>query len=203
MRPIDKRGNRLFGETWDRVYYYGGLLLARGYVEHNAKPNLFLCRYRSVTFWADLRGTDVVRIWRDRRPIFWWQFPGEPPPHAPNMITIEAARLAPIPLRLSYRPNEASVEVVRGVDPALFERDEPARVPRAAVHAHAPPRRAAHAFEALDSRTGELVSSSARRAGAGHLLCVNCRGTVSRAWDHDTDRFYFEHSRPLCTEMTS
>lgn len=201
MRPIDKRGNRLFGETWDRVYYYGGLLLARGYVEHNAKPNLFACRYRWVTFWADLRGTGVVRIWRDRRPIFWWQFPGEPPPHAPNMITIEAARLAPIPLRLSHRPNEGSV--VRGVDTALFEREEPARVPTAPVLAHVPTQRVAQTFEALDSRTGELVSSSARRAGAGHLLCVNCRGTVRRAWNHDADRFYFEHSRPTCAAMLS
>lgn len=205
MKPLDKQGRRLFGQTWDRVHHYGTQLVALGYVEHAEKSNLFVRSYRSAQFYADLRGSNVVAIWQDRRPLFYWRFRRDlDRPTAQRIISIEAARTAPVPIRLSLDLDQASMELLTEVDPSLFARSEPARVPPAPVPGAPPPARARDRLsEALDRSTGELVPASARSAGGSHLVCPACQQAVRRRWDPHSDRYYFHHLHRPCLMESS
>jgi hypothetical protein len=204
VRPYDKQDRPLFGETWDRVHHYGTQLLALGYTEHAQKPNLFVRKYRRLDFYADLRGSNIIPIWNDPRPMFYWRFKRQHDPRvAPRVVSIEATRLAPMPIRLSHRPTIETLELLANVDHTLFERPEPARVPPAPVPgAPRPEDTRSHLYEAVRPSTGEFISASAKSAGATHLVCPDCRGAVQRRWDSNQDRYVFRHLGKDCVPET-
>lgn len=195
MKPLDRRGRPLYGETWDRVYFYGSQLVALGYRESERKPNLFVRSYASVTFFGDLRGSSHIAPWEDPRPLLYWQFrEATEPRRAGRMIAIEAVRTAPLPIRLTWRPTEETLEELREVDRRHFERIEPVNVPPAL--APSGPRPRGQLMEALDRSTGELIPADADPPGK-KLFCF-CGQQVRRRWDLDSNRFYFDHPRGSC-----
>lgn len=75
MKREDKFGRRIYSETvWNRILSTGQRLLTLGYRESRRKPNLFFSAGEQGVFFADLRGTEIVPIWDDQRPLFYWQF---------------------------------------------------------------------------------------------------------------------------------
>lgn len=197
MRPYDKQGRPLYGETWDRVDHYGTQLEMVGYQEHRAKANLFVRAYQSVHFYADLRGTALIPLWRDSRPLFYWHF-RRPTDDltARRMIVIEATRLAPIPIRLTLAPDAESLRMLEVRDHELFARPRPQRVPPARVPGAPVPMELRDRLpEAVVRSTGELVHVSMSGTG-DDLICPACRETVRRCWNGVNH--YFQHAGRSC-----
>lgn len=200
MRPVDYRGRVLYDEVWDRVYFYGAALLERGYVEATSKWNLFLLAYPTVTFFAGLRGTKDIDIWEDRRPLFWWQLAKGrrvASEQLARMVTIEASRLDPIPIRTTHMPSEDTLPVFARIDSqGLFDRPEPDHVPKA-PHVSAISWRL-HLYKAIDGKTGEYISASDTAAARPYLRCTSCRERLARRWDPDLQRYFFDHKKGRC-----
>ncbi len=77
----DKFGGRIYSdEVWSRMLATGKKLEELAYTESKNKPNLFYSKREYGIFYADMRGSDVVAIWDDPRPLFYWQF-NEDQPH--------------------------------------------------------------------------------------------------------------------------
>ncbi len=74
MKPVDKRGRPIYGKTWDTILAHGHNLLRLGYREARSKPNLFFRKAEEGVCFADLRGTDIIAIWEDPRPMFYARF---------------------------------------------------------------------------------------------------------------------------------
>lgn len=55
------------------------ILLRNGYKEATNKKNLFYKNNKLGCFFANLRGTSMVPIWQDSRPLFHWQLKKEAP----------------------------------------------------------------------------------------------------------------------------
>ncbi|MBU1449190.1 HNH endonuclease [Patescibacteria group bacterium] len=89
MKPIDKFGNKIYPQTYNKMLGYSGVLKSHHYTESLRKPNLFYKhdgqahfyskQYTIVTFFADMRGTKEVAIWEDPSPLFYAQFTNSPP----------------------------------------------------------------------------------------------------------------------------
>ncbi len=106
MIPRDKSGREIYPHIFRRIQRIGRQLEELGYREAKQKPNLFVCRNRNVTFFADLRGTDDVPIFADPRAL-WWRDWRVPPTAVPldvrrRIIAIEWLRLWDVPIRQSY-----------------------------------------------------------------------------------------------------
>lgn len=74
MQPIDGTGRPICGRVYATLLDTGHRLEAGGYAEARNTPNLF---WRSdgagITFFASMRGTSVIPIWEDTRPLFSWK----------------------------------------------------------------------------------------------------------------------------------
>lgn len=70
MEPVDKFGRGIFGVAWFRLCENGRMLKNAGYSE-TKKPNLFIRYDSGFRLYADMRGTDVIPIWDDTRPLFY------------------------------------------------------------------------------------------------------------------------------------
>lgn len=73
MIPEDKFGNKIFGKTYDTMVQYGIILEQCGYFESKRKPNLFYRKISDGIFFADMRGTNQIKIWKDPRPLFYFK----------------------------------------------------------------------------------------------------------------------------------
>jgi len=191
--PQDWRFRRIFGPAWDRVCHYGSQLAELGYFERPDTPNLFVRHYRSISFFADLSGKDEdLPIWTDPRPVLRWRYAlGHSASVAARSVNIEAARLAPLPIRLPAHSYSASYEIGFGLDRSLFQRPEPAAVPPASTRIPRPVQDSAD--EAVDPRTEHVVGAWSNAAKAWHLLCVHCREQVERRWSPHDQRYFFQH----------
>ena len=75
MKPVDKFGNPIYSKAYEMMLGFGRLLTKHGYVESFKKPNLFYRKAEDGTvYFADMRGTDIVAIWEDPSPLFYWKF---------------------------------------------------------------------------------------------------------------------------------
>lgn len=107
MTPIDKFGSNIYPKTFEQIFQE--ILATRkqltkyGYTEMNDRTNLFYCKYKIVTFYADLRGDRYsVSIWEDNSALIYWSW------HADNLslkerllaVLIELTRLQAVPYRL-------------------------------------------------------------------------------------------------------
>jgi len=72
MIPVDKFGNRIYSETFIILKKYEKILITQGYQESNKKVNLFAKHTIDGSFYADMRGTEEVKIWSDPSPLFYW-----------------------------------------------------------------------------------------------------------------------------------
>ena len=72
MKAVDKFGRKISEKTFKEIEKIGEKLSEIGYVESFGKPNLFRLSDGKITFFADLRGTRVVPIWENSRPLIYW-----------------------------------------------------------------------------------------------------------------------------------
>lgn len=74
MKPVDKYGRPIYGKTWRAISAYGEILLQVGYREAREKPNPFFRKVENGVYFADMRSSEVIPIWEDPRPLFYWRF---------------------------------------------------------------------------------------------------------------------------------
>jgi len=112
MEPIDKFGRPIYPHIFRKLAQTGRKLQSLGYQESSQKPNLFECKYKQVAFYADMRGTDEIRIWEDTRPLFYWFFRNEMPELIvrQRMVQIEWMRLGSVRLRLATFQTREAIE---------------------------------------------------------------------------------------------
>jgi len=102
MKPVDKFGNPIYSKTYETMLGFGRLLTKHGYVESFKKPNLFYRKAEDGTvYFADMRGTDIVAIWEDPSPLFYWKFPEHVPEWKQRRLIKRELEELPI-LRLSF-----------------------------------------------------------------------------------------------------
>jgi len=71
LEPLDKFGNRIYGKVYRIMMRHGNILINNGYYESKNKPNLFYKKKDDIIIFADLRGTDVIKIWDDQSPLIY------------------------------------------------------------------------------------------------------------------------------------
>jgi len=71
MRPYDKFGNVLYESVYNEILKNGQILIQNGFIESINKPNLFYKKIKDIMIFADLRGTEEVKIWEDTRPMIF------------------------------------------------------------------------------------------------------------------------------------
>ncbi len=89
MISTDKFGNKIYPNIFSVLKKFEKILLTHGYIESKDKPNLFSkniiveSKYKldlfdqcfdRGKFYADMRGTEEVKIWEDPAPLFYWRF---------------------------------------------------------------------------------------------------------------------------------
>ena len=114
MEAIDKFGNKIYYTTYSRMLTYGLLLKKAGYVESYNKPNLFYKHTNEVTFFADMRGTDVVKIWENTEPLFYCKFEDNVPLWKQERL-VNAEHL-PCPVRSSFYSFENTIDKFYGLE---------------------------------------------------------------------------------------
>lgn len=106
MQPIDKFGNTIYPKIYHDLEKIGKLLHSVGYIESGKEPNLFYFKGRTLTFFADMRGTAEVPIFTEPAPLVYWR------PHSNdvserNQISeiiehVEILAINGIPKRISF-----------------------------------------------------------------------------------------------------
>lgn len=71
MIPKDKFGNTVYPHVFAVLTKYGSLLESTGWRESKNKPNLFWKSFKGVSVFADMRGTDIVKIWEAPCPMIY------------------------------------------------------------------------------------------------------------------------------------
>ena len=72
MKRQNKDGRPIYSnKKWNQICQTGGMLEKLGYMESKKKPNLFYIRKNNGFIFADLRGTLIVPIWDDLRPLVY------------------------------------------------------------------------------------------------------------------------------------
>lgn len=74
MKPVDRFGRPIYQHIYRQLEVIRQKLVRYGYRESQSKPNLFYCSYNIVIFFADMRGTELVPIWEDPVPLFYWNW---------------------------------------------------------------------------------------------------------------------------------
>ncbi|WP_363463674.1 DEAD/DEAH box helicase [Halogeometricum borinquense] len=105
MKPVDKFGDRIHPSVFEILSSYGESLSNIGYSESRTKPNLFYYSPTDgISFFMDMRGTPVIDIRDDQRPLFYWNIDLEMEDWTKRrLLKEERERLAEhgVPLRLS------------------------------------------------------------------------------------------------------
>lgn len=71
---MDKFGHPIYGRAYEDMLILGNRLLKQGFIESRKKPNLFYKKINSGAVFADMRGTEEVRIWQDPVPLLYYSF---------------------------------------------------------------------------------------------------------------------------------
>jgi len=73
MIPEDKFGNPIYPHIFKKLQNNAGILKKLGFHESKSKPNLFYKKNKNQVLisFADMRGTDIIPIWNDTRPLFY------------------------------------------------------------------------------------------------------------------------------------
>ena len=71
VEPVDKLGRTIYPKTFRQMQAHEAALIRLGYRESIHKSNLFFRATEEVVYFADMRGTDMVALWEDPRPMFY------------------------------------------------------------------------------------------------------------------------------------
>jgi hypothetical protein len=74
MNPKDKYGNPIYPHIFKKLLHNAKVLESLGFMESKNKPNLFYKKIDEGLLFADMRSSEVVPIWQDTRPLFYWKF---------------------------------------------------------------------------------------------------------------------------------
>jgi hypothetical protein len=113
MIPQDKFNNSIYPSKFRILQKQGELLMKIGYKESKNKPNLFYKSAPKGVFFADMRGTEEVPIWKDTSPLFYWKFKAEIPMwKRRRLVNEELTNLdtKKIPIRFSYEVTNGAIE---------------------------------------------------------------------------------------------
>lgn len=105
MKNKDKFGNIILPYIYSQLLSIGKKLESIGYTESDKKPNLFYNSVDSGMFFADMRGTKEVMIWKEPVPLVWAKFKEDTPLWKKNRIQNEmekGLKDANIPFRHSF-----------------------------------------------------------------------------------------------------
>lgn len=72
MINIDKFGRLIYENIWQILLKQGRILQKCGYKESEKKPNLFYKVIKEGIIFADMRSSNIVPIWADTNPLFYW-----------------------------------------------------------------------------------------------------------------------------------
>ncbi len=72
MKAVDKSGREIYPAIFNQILREADKLLKVGYCESVKKPNLFFFNNGDITYFADFRGTEIVPIYSDTRPLIYW-----------------------------------------------------------------------------------------------------------------------------------
>jgi hypothetical protein len=75
--PIDKYGKPIYSKPFAEIIKNGNNLNKNGYSESYNKPNLYYRKIPEGMLFADMRSSEVIPIWEDTRPLFYWKFNDE------------------------------------------------------------------------------------------------------------------------------
>lgn len=113
MIPRDKFNNPIYPSKFRILQKQGELLTKIGYKESKNKPNLFYRTIPEGVFFADMRGTEEIPIWKDTSPLLYWGFKaGAPMWKRRRLINKELKNLNTnkIPVRFSYEVTNGAIE---------------------------------------------------------------------------------------------
>jgi hypothetical protein len=113
MISRDKFNNPIYPSKFKILQKQGELLMEIGYKESMSKPNLFYKSTSKGVFFADMRGTKEVPIWKDTSPLFYWRFKAEIPMWKRRRLINEELRdlsTKKVPVRLSYDLANSAIE---------------------------------------------------------------------------------------------
>ena len=105
MQPTDRFGSTISEPVYKIICEIGVKLVGAGYRESVSKPNLFFRTTKDAVYFADMRGTEQVRIWCEPVPLFYAQFTDKTPKWLQTRsIKCEIARLdaVNVPTRQSF-----------------------------------------------------------------------------------------------------
>ena len=105
VEPVDKFGRTIYPRTFRQIQAHEAALLRLGYRESIQKPNLLLRATDEAVYFADMRGTDMVAIWEDPRPMFYVNFSHPTPTWKRNRLTkeeVERLHEGGCPARFSF-----------------------------------------------------------------------------------------------------
>ena len=127
IQPFDKFGNSIYSHVFQTLLSIGEKLIDIGYSESIQKPNLFFSVRKfewkdtiyECCFFADMRGTEIIKIWQEPVPLFWLDARKIPSWIASRMKSEELGRLkeADIPYRFSYESYFSIADPSVDIDP--------------------------------------------------------------------------------------
>jgi hypothetical protein len=107
----DKFGNPIYESKFKILLKYSKILISKGYSESTKKPNLFYKKLPEGLFFADMRGTEEVPIWRDPSPLFYCKFNEDIPKWKRNRLKSEEFKdLKSCNVRQSFYQDEEILE---------------------------------------------------------------------------------------------
>jgi hypothetical protein len=113
MIPQDKFNNPIYPSKFRILQKQGELLMKIGYKESMNKPNLLYKSTPEGVFFADMRGTKEVPIWKDTSPLFYWKFKTKIPMWKRRRLINEELKnldTKKIPVRFSYEITDGAIE---------------------------------------------------------------------------------------------
>lgn len=106
MKAIDKAGRQLYPSIFSKLQVIGHRLEELGYIEHPVHFNLFWRKTPRIYFFADMRGTEEIPIWKVPVPLFFVHSSTTAPEpikeFAWRAALIEVQRLNGVDMRLSF-----------------------------------------------------------------------------------------------------
>ena len=77
--PHDKYGRPIYSKPFAKIIKNSNILSKNGYSEAHNKPNLYYKKIPDGVFFADMRSSEIIPIWEDTRPLFYWNFNNDAP----------------------------------------------------------------------------------------------------------------------------
>ena len=122
MQPIDKFGNRIFPSIYNRLLSIGTKLKSIGFEESRSKPNLFYRKDQQAIIFADMRGTNEVKIWKDPIPLVYMKFDGNIPLWQKNRIRNKIEKLLKVNM-IKFR-NSFYESIEDSIDSTYYLQDQ-------------------------------------------------------------------------------